>query len=118
MKKLLSHQGGKALQYIYLDKPSVYVPFKGEFPLAQDYQKELIFQRISENKHLDDIPEEWIKDIIVKGEKIYDVEMAFKDYLSEVGKLKEFTKLNNSEKADLLTAFMDANCLTLEYFKL
>ena len=97
MKKLLSIQGGKALQYIFLDKPSVYVPFVGDFPLAQKYQRDLIFKRITENKYLDEIPEEWIKEIIVKGETIYDIEMAFIDYLREANKLKGFLKLKNSE---------------------
>ena len=118
MKKLLSIQGGKALQYIFLDKPSVYVPFVGDFPLAQKYQRDLIFKRITENKYLDEIPEEWIKEIIVKGETIYDIEMAFMDYLREVNKLKGFSKLKNSEKADLLVNFMDKNCITMEYLKL
>lgn len=118
MKKLLSIQGGKALQYIFLEKPSVYVPFVGNFPLAHEYQRDLIFKRITENEHLDEIPEEWIKEIIVKGETIYDIEMAFMDYLREVNKLKEFAKLKNSEKADLLVNFMDKNCITMEYLKL
>ena len=117
-KKILSVQGGKALQYIFLEKPSVYVPFQGTFPLAQNYQKDIILKRIQENQHLDDIPEEWIRDIIVKGEKMYDIEVTFCDYLTQKGNRKEFSKLKNAEKADLLNEFMSENCISVQFLKI
>lgn len=118
MKKILSIQGGKATQYIFKDKPSKYVPFKGTFPLAEPYQRDLIYNRIHENKHLDEIPEEWIRELIVKGEKMFDIEDAFQDYLRDAGMFDKFEKLKNSEKADLLLAFMDKNCISVEALKM
>lgn len=114
MKKLLSIQGGKATQFIFKDKPSMYIPFKGDFPLAQNYQTELIYQRIHEHKHLDEIPEEWIRDLIVKGEKMYDIEEGFVNYLEDIGKKDSFKNLKNAEKADLLMKFLDDNCISIE----
>ena len=118
MEKILSVQGGKATQYIFKDKPSKYVPFKGKFPLAEEYQQKIIYERIQNNKHLDDIPEEWIRELIVKGEKMYDIEDAFQDYLRDMGKFDGFLKLKNSEKADLLLSFMDKNCISMEALKM
>lgn len=117
-KQLLSIVGGKALNHIFRAVPSIYVPFKGKFPLAEDYQVERFYNIVQSVKYLEDIKEEWIQNIIIQGAKISDIEDGFMAWLSERGKLNQFPNLTKEEKADLLVKFMDKNCLDLGALKI
>lgn len=112
-KTILSIIGGKATRYIFNDKPSMYIPFKGNFPLAKEYQKEYIIDIIHGTHYFEDIEEEWVKEIIKKGAQIYDIETSFTTYLEKRNIRNEFLKLPASEKADILAEFMDAECLDM-----
>lgn len=118
MKELLSSLGGKATQYIFKKKPSRYIPFKGNFPLAQDWQHKQISDAIHNHKYLDEIEDENIQTIISKGAKMFDLENSFTDFLDKIGSLEKFPKLKADEKADLLVRWMDISCVTTQYFNI
>lgn len=111
VKTLSSDIGGKALPYIFEEKPSLFVPFKGNFPLAKEYQREVITNAICGTHYFEEIEQEWIKQIIKKGAEIYDIDQSFKTFLGN--RTKTFNSLPASEKADILAEFMDKNCLDM-----
>ena len=112
-KTLTSIIGGKAITYIFTEQPSLFVPFKGNFPLAKEYQREVIMKEVCGTHYFEDIEEEWIKDLIKKGAQIYDIDQGFKSFLGKRNLLRTYNTLPESEKADLLTEFMDENCLDI-----
>ena len=110
-KTLASIIGGKAISYIFSERPSLFVPFEGKFPLAKDYQREAIMNEVCGTHYFEDIEEEWIKDLIKKGAQIYDIDQGFKAFLGD--RKKTYNALPESERAELLAEFMDKNCLDI-----
>ena len=117
-KTLLSIKGGKALNYIFRKTPSIYVPFKGKFPLAEEHQVEFFYKLVQTEKYFEDIEQQWVQNIIEQGAKIYDIDKGFTNYLESMNKYKIFPNLTKEEKADLLVKFMDKNCLDLGALKI
>ena len=110
-KTLTSIIGGKAISYIFSERPSFFVPFEGNFPLAKDYQREAIMNEVCGTHYFEDIEEEWNKDLIKKGAQIYDIDQGFKAFLGD--RKKTYNALPESERAELLAEFMDKNCLDI-----
>lgn len=118
MKQLNSIVGGKAMPYISTEKPGLFVPFKGNFPLATMVECDIIGEIIEEVKYFEDIKEDWVKEILVKGAKMYDIDQGFNSYLYNKGfRDFEFLKLDNSKKSDLLMDFLEENCMTIDFLK-
>lgn len=113
MKNLVSIFAAKANKYIKEEKPSELIPFKGEFPILttdkyQDYN-DVIFN----TGYLEDCPE-WVQEVILKGERIYEIENSFIDYLRNHNiPIESFKKKSSSDKATELMRFLNANSLTL-----
>lgn len=110
-KTLTSIIGGKAITYIFTEQPSLFVPFEGNFPLAKEYQREVIMNEVCGTHYFEDIEEEWIKDLIKKGAQMYDIDQGFKAFLGS--RTRIYNALPESEKAEILAEFMDKNCLDI-----
>lgn len=116
-KKLLSHQAGKATQYIFSKKPSVYVPFKGEFPVVEEWRERDFYDQATSHAYLDECPE-WMQKAVIRGEQMYDIDTGFREYLKEEGVYDKFLKMSASEKSDYLVKFLDKNCLGIDRLKI
>jgi hypothetical protein len=109
-KLLLSIQGGRSAEYCFKKIPSEFIPFKGEFPIVENYRFNLLYQQIRDHRYLDEC-DLWVQDAIIKADRIFLMEKRFKEYLEKQGKLDTFQELSNPEKATLLVKFMDSDCL-------
>lgn len=107
----------EVLGVIHLEKPSNFIPFKGNFPLLSVALKEEYYKEVSTSKNIDEVPI-WVQDIINKGLKIKRIEDGFKEYLRFNGIFDEFQSMNNSQKATELFRFLNANCMSLEYLQI
>ena len=113
-KMLLSVQGGRVTPYLFTDKPSILIPFKGDFPIVSEFLTEEFYDQIQKNRYLDEC-ENWVQEAVKKGEKIYTVDSAFRNYISDNNmSVEDFLKLSSKEKTEMLKKFMDSECLSLE----
>jgi hypothetical protein len=117
-KMLVSVFAGKANHYIREEKPSELIPFKGEFPLLPEYRSSDYNEIIFNTEYLEDCPE-WAQKIILNGERIYEIENGFKDYLNTNHiPIEKFMKMKSSDKATELIRFFNANSLTFDSLKI
>lgn len=116
-KLLLSIQGGRASRYLFEEKPSELIPFKGEFPILEDYQKTSFYKEIQSHMYLDECPE-WVQNAVLKGDSIWAMDNGFRIYLQEEGVETSFMKMKASEKSTILVKWMNANSLSLERLKI
>lgn len=115
MKKIkVFDVGNEVMTYVEEKKPSIFVPFKGSFPLLSPALHDEYYKYVASDKNLDECPI-WIQDIINKGLRIQAIERGFKEYLRYNGIFQEFMKMDNSKKATELIRFLNANSMTLEY---
>lgn len=115
MSEILLSQfaAGTIMGYIFDDKPSRYIPFKGDFPILPKWRLEEYNQNLDKCKYIDDCPE-WMQMAIVKGERLRSIDEGFQTWLDKKGKLNSFVKLDKGEKANLLVRFLDENSLGLD----
>lgn len=104
---------GTIVEYIFEEKPSRYIPFRGDFPILPAWRHEEYNKNLDSCKYLNDCPE-WMQIAIVKGERVRSIDEGFKDWLRKEGKFDNFFKLDKGEKATLLVKFLDENSLGLE----
>ena len=116
-KTILSKAAANATAYLFVEKPSSLVPFSGDFPIVKDYQRDKWKEEFENNFWLEDCSE-WFQDTVAKYQRMEVIHDEFSDYLDKLGKLDNFNKLSNSEKADLLMAYLDKNCMTLAYLNM
>ena len=116
-KLLLSIQGCRVLPFIFKKQPSNLIPFKGEFPILDDYKEKKVMEQIHAHRYLDEC-EDWMQKAVLKADRIYLMHSGSEDYLSGIGKLKTFNSLSASDKSTLLIKFMDENCLGLDSLKI
>ena len=116
-KTILSKAAANAPAYLLVEKPSSLVPFSGDFPIVKDYQRDKWKEEFENNFWLEDCSE-WFQDGVAKYQRMEVIHDGFSDYLNKLGKLDNFNKLPNSEKADLLSAYLDKNCMTLAYLNM
>lgn|SRR5574344_320957 len=116
-KILLSQQAGKVTAYIFSDKPSTYVPFKGEFPILPEWRETQFYDLTHSHQYLEECPE-WMQTAVLRGEKICDIETGFIQYLKQQGIIDKFNKMSAADKSTHLVSFLDKNCLGLDRLKI
>ena len=116
-KVVLSKIAGLVQPYIRESKPSEFVPFKGQFPLLEPYRYEDYSKEIESHQWLEDC-EEWVQDIILKGEQIATIEKGFIEFLKENNTYASFIEMKSSEKADELIRYMNAHSLELNSIRI
>ena len=117
-KILVSIAAAQANRYIKEKKPSDIIPFKGNFPLLENYKYDKYNDAIFHTEFVEDCPD-WVQNVIKKGQRIFLIENGFKDYLRNNGiSLITFSKMNNADKADELVRFMNTSSLTLDDLKI
>lgn len=116
-KMLLSIQGGRVTDYLFAKKPSEYVPFKGTFPLVEEYRVREVYDLIHKHRYLDECPE-WFQNVVLKAEQIYLIDTGFTKYLKNKGLIDKFRKMSAADKSTELVQFMNDNCLGLERLKI
>ena len=113
-KILVSIFAGKANHYIREKQPSELIPFKGKFPILPEYKSKEYNDAIFNTEYLEDCPD-WVQDVVLKGERVYNIIEGFKEYLRNNNiPIEDFKKKNNSDKATELIRFFNANSLTLD----
>ena len=117
-KILLSTKGGRVTRYLFTDKPSDLIPFKGKFPILEDYQMTAYYDEVQNKKEFEDCSE-WVQNAIEKAEQIYLIENGFISYLNKLGiKTEDFEKMKSSDKANYLVRFLDSSSLGLNRLKI
>lgn len=112
-KILLSIQGGRVTRYLFTKKPSDLIPFKGNFPILEDYQTSAFYEEIQKHMYLDECPE-WVQKAVLKGDQIYLIETGFSNYLKKSYLLDKFNSMKAADKATILVNFLDNNSLGIE----
>jgi hypothetical protein len=117
MSQIVSKAAANSAGYLFLKKPSRYIPFSGDFPIVKEYQqsewdKELYGKMMLEDCSL------WFRESVAIAQNMEAIESGFIDYLENSGYLGDFFKLENSKKADLLTRYMDKNCITMAHLNI
>lgn len=116
-KSILSKVACNAPSFLFSKKPSLYIPFKGKFPVVEEYQISKWNKEFNENVFVEDCSE-WFQETIAKSRRMEAIENNFIDYLKNIGEFDTFFKLKADEKADLLVKFMDKNCLDIGSLKI
>lgn len=116
-KLLLSIQGGRASRYLFEKIPSELIPFKGKFPILEEYQKTSFYKEIQSHMYLDECSE-WVQDAVLKGYSIWAMDNGFRVYLQQEGLETSFMKMKASEKSTILVKWMNANSLDLKRLKI
>lgn len=112
-RPLLSKQAGKVTAYIFSEKPSSLIPFKGEFPVLPEWRQAQFYELVHSHEYLEDCPE-WMQTAVLRGEKIFNIENGFIEYLKAEGIFDKFRKMSAADKSTHLVAFLDKNCLGLD----
>lgn len=117
-KILISQFAGKANLYIFSKKPSEIVPFKGNFPLVENYKITDYNNEILNKEYLEDCSE-WVQKVVLAGEKMYNIDKGFREYLNDNNiPIEEFMKKSNSEKANELVRYFNSRFLSLDDLKI
>lgn len=103
---------GTIVGYIFADKPSQYIPFKGNFPILPKWRLEEYNENLDKFQTIPQCPD-WMQEALVKGERVRSIDEGFQNWLRKHNKLNDFKKFNNDEKATLLVRYLDENCLDL-----
>lgn len=105
--RLLSVIGGTAKKYIFSDRPSKLIPFRGEFPLCPIYYQNDYLKAIGNNEFIEDISPEF-QELTEKGNLMGLYEDGFKNFLNSFGlSPSDFLKLSNTKKSDYLVMWME-----------
>ena len=112
-KILLFDAVNETMAYITREKPGMFIPFKGNFPLVRPGQEEL-FRQGTENKMYLEECEPWIQNVLIKAKRMVDIDRGFHDYLKENNILKTYSNMNSKQKAGEIVRFLRANCLSVE----
>lgn len=110
-KTILSKIATTVSHYVFEDKPSMYLPLNGKFPIVENYEIKKWWKEVESTFYLEDTSD-WFQETVSKAIKIHEVEMGFIDFLKDCNKFDTFLKLKSSEKADLLNDFLNKNCMT------
>lgn len=118
MKKIkVFDVGNEVLGIVEQKRPSVLIPFKGNFPLLSPALSDEYYKYVTSDKTMDECPV-WVQDIINKALKIKRMDEGFREYLDYNGIFNDFQKMNNSDKATELIRFLNAKSMTLEYLNI
>ena len=101
-------------------QPGNLIPFKGDLPLLEPWQEDLFHKGTSgeDKMYLQDC-EPWIQDILIKAQRIRDIEDGFREYLTTNGILKSYFNMSAKKKAYEISRFLsisslDVSCLTIK----
>ena len=104
--------------YIAEKTPSKLIPFKGNFPLLPAYKEDEYYKIVNDTPHVSESPQ-WVQDIILRGQTIFNMEERFKNYLRDNNiSLDDFKKKSSADKSTDLMRFMNANCVGFESLNL
>lgn len=109
--------GNEVLGVVSEKVPSIFIPFRGKFPLLNEGLKDEYYSYVSSSKTMDEVPA-WVRDIVYKGLKIKRMEDGFKEYLRSNGIFDKFSKMSNSDKSTELVRFLNANSMDLEHLEI
>lgn len=111
---MLSVQGGRVTRYVFLSEPSELIPFTGNFPILQEYQKTAFYEEIQQHMYLEECSD-WVQEAVLKGDDIYLIETGFKNYLRkhDIGE-EEYIGMDAGEKQRILYDFLDDSSLGRE----
>lgn len=98
------------MNVITAKQPGVFLPFKGEFPLLNPGQEQL-FNIGCEGKTYADECDDWIQQILIKAQRIVDIDNAFFEFLKENGLDMVYAKMSRKDKISEIKRFLDSTIL-------
>lgn len=118
MENIMSIAAAQVQPYITEKIPSKLIPFKGNFPLLPVYKEKEYYEITDKTPHVSESPQ-WVQDILLRGQTIFDMEKRFENYLRDNNiSLDDFKKKSSADKSTDLMRFMNANCIGLESLNL
>lgn len=112
-ERLVSVIGGRADNYVTLEKPSNIIPFKGDFPILKIWDRKEYNEVMGSTKWLEDLPLKFQK-IVIQGNAIALYEQGFKKFLKENRiEVDDFLKLDKEKKADWFLKWLNKDCLEI-----
>jgi hypothetical protein len=107
-------------QFIVQEKtPSRFLPFKGNFPLVTPGKQILFFNGTDGKKWLEEC-DDWIQQILLKANRIADIENSFINYLDNKKiKYGDYLRMSGKEKEKVIkdyfcTTIIDAEDLIIK----
>lgn len=99
----------------YIDKkhPSTLLPFRGNFPILNPAQMDLLNIECEGKTYMDEIAD-WAQKALIKAQRIVDIEKGFREYLNNNGLATEYCKMSGSKKAEEIKRFFNSTSLNLE----
>ncbi len=110
MRRIIVSKCYSAIEFIFSEKPNQWLPFKGDFPIVKDWQREKWLEEFYTHMYLDECSD-WFQETMAKGMQMESISYAFRYYLEDVG-IEDFDSLTEKEKADYLEKFLDSHCMT------
>ena len=92
------------------EEPGRLIPFKGDFPLVEPWQEEL-FRKGTDGKMYLEECEPWIQDILIKAQRIHDIEDGFCEYLKSNNIFQIYNKMDAKRKVFEISRFLKASSL-------
>lgn len=115
--QLTSIIGGLALRVIFLEKPSIYIPFKGDFPMVKNFDQKRVIELLQTTRLVKDLPED-VQKKVMRASQMTIMEKEFREDLHNAGVSEEnWRELDNADKANLLVDWMERNNLSMETLK-
>ena len=117
-ERKLSVMGGRASKVVALKKPSNLIPFKGNFPLLEQYEIKPYLEAIQSTENIEDLSERFQK-ITELGNRIVLLEEGFIGYLAGFNiSPDDFSKMSNSDKSDKLISWLNHDCIDFSQLKI
>jgi len=101
------------MTYIRAKNPSNLLPFKGDLPIIKPWQEDL-FREGTNGKHWLEECDDWIQRVLIKAQRIADIDNGFREYLYNNGIHHEYFKMNGEKKVVEIKRFLDSNSLTID----
>lgn len=105
------------MKIIKVKRPSRLLPFKGDFPLINPGQEPLFNAGCEGKTYLDEC-EPWIQQVLIKAQRIADIESGFFEYLKRNNLDVSYYKMNGKEKANEIKRFFNTTILDIEDLKI
>lgn len=103
----------ETMAYIDKKRPSNLLPFKGNFPILNPAQMDLLNIECEGKTYMDEIAD-WAQKALIKAQRIADIEAGFREYLANNGIQVEYSKMNGVQKAEEIKRFFNSTSLNLE----
>ena len=110
-EEMVSVVGGRASRYVGREKPSEYIPFKGNFPLLDPIDNFEYKDAIRNTMWMDELSPKFQR-IAYAGNRMYIYERSFLDFLRQLNIAPDaFLEKPKWEKEYILRLWMDASCI-------